>query len=89
MIALFLKTQTLLSSGCLSLDKLLWTPPYCVLRQTVSLNLSFLKCKLEIVIPTYWVTMKAKRRECLACVEWSINVDPVASAMVGVVIVAD
>lgn len=75
MFVLFLTAQPLPYSRCLSFDELLWAPPYCVLRQIVSLNLSFLKCKLEMATPTCWVAVKTKSRECLVNVAWSVTVD--------------
>lgn len=72
---LFLTTQTLPCSRCLSLDELLWAPPYCVLTWIVSLNLSFLKCKLEMVIPTCWVSVNTESGECLVNVAWSVTID--------------
>lgn len=52
---------------CCFLDVCPWVsctaaPPYCVLRKIVSLKLSFLKCKQEIVTPASWVVVKARSK---------------------------
>lgn len=35
-------------------------PSYCVLRKTALLDLSFLRCKLEVVVPSSWLIVKAR-----------------------------